>query len=136
LHDTNSFRCVQIIGNYDGDTITVNIPGVHPLLGEKVSVRINGIDTPEIKTSDICEKNAGRAAQRLVANLLKTSKRVDLENIQRDKYFRILADVTADGKSIKSVLLKNRLAYEYHGGTKQKINWCQWAERTPASTNK
>lgn len=132
-HDKNAFRCVKVLKNYDGDTITVEIPEVHPLIGEKISVRVNGIDTPEIKTSNTCEKNAGRAAQRLVENLLKGAKRVDLENIQRDKYFRILADVKADGQSIKDLLIKNQLAYEYHGGTKEKRNWCQWDKRIPAS---
>jgi endonuclease YncB( thermonuclease family) len=136
LHDNNNFRCVQILGNYDGDTITVNIPGVHPLLGEKVSVRVEGIDTPEIKTTDACEKSAGRAAQRLVSNLLKNAKRIDLEKVQRDKYFRILATVSIDGKSLKDTLIKNKLAYEYHGGTKMKVNWCQVNGRLPASLNR
>ena len=35
---------------YDGDTCMFTIPGVHPLFGEKISVRIAGIDTPEIKS--------------------------------------------------------------------------------------
>ncbi len=34
---------------YDGDTCALTIPGVHPLFGEKIAVRIAGIDTPEIK---------------------------------------------------------------------------------------
>lgn len=127
-HDKNNFRCVKVLKNYDGDTITVFVPGVHPLLGENISVRVNGIDTPEIKTSNDCEKTAGRAAQRLVENLLKNSKRVDLENLQRDKYFRILADVKVDGQNLKEILIKNRLAYEYHGGTKEKRNWCLWKD--------
>jgi endonuclease YncB( thermonuclease family) len=31
---------------YDGDTCTFTLPGVHPLFGEKISVRIAGLDTP------------------------------------------------------------------------------------------
>ncbi len=132
-HDRTSFRCVQFVRNYDADTITVNIPGVHPLLGEKVSVRVLGIDTPEIKGTTGCEKAKARTAQRLVENLLKNAKRVDLINVQRDKYFRVLADVVADGKSIKDLMLKNHLAYEYDGGTKAKIDWCQTPKRSTAS---
>ena len=35
--------------NYDGDTITFNLPGLHSIIGEKITVCVNGIDTPEIK---------------------------------------------------------------------------------------
>lgn len=124
-HDAHAFRCVKYLKNYDADTITFNIPGVHPLIGEKISVRVAHIDTPEIRTKDSCEKTAGRTAQRLMESLLKKAKRIDLTNLQRDKYFRILADVIVDGQSIKDILLKNHLAYAYEGGTKRKLNWCK-----------
>jgi micrococcal nuclease len=132
VHDNTNFRCVKVLKNYDGDTITVNIPGVHPLLGEKVSVRIRGIDTAEVKGKAPCEKDAARVARNLVESLTKNAKVVHLENIERDKYFRVLADVVADGKSIKDILIKNQLAVNYEGGTKQKVNWCE-SLRKPAS---
>lgn len=128
-HTATAFNCVKYVKNYDADTITVDIPGIPPLLGKKISVRVAHIDTPEIKTKDVCEKSAGKTAQRLIEKLLKSSKRIDLVNVQRDKYFRILADVEVDGKSLKDVLLKNKLAYSYEGGTKQHLNWCS---RLPA----
>ena len=37
------------VQNYDGDTVTFNLPGLHPIIGEKISIRVNGIDTPEIR---------------------------------------------------------------------------------------
>jgi endonuclease YncB( thermonuclease family) len=113
------------VKNYDADTITVDIPGTHPLIGKNVSVRVAHVDTPEIKTEDLCEKAAGRAAQRLIENILKNAKRIDLVNVERDKYFRILADVEVDGRSLKDILFKNELAYAYEGGTKQHPNWCK-----------
>ena len=42
------------VRNYDGDTITFNLPGLHPIIGEKINIRVNGIDTPEIRGK--CEK--------------------------------------------------------------------------------
>ncbi|MCB0347640.1 MAG: thermonuclease family protein [Bdellovibrionales bacterium] len=131
-HDAHNFRCVKVIKNYDGDTITVNIPKIHPLLGEKVSVRVRGIDTAEVKGKAPCEKDAARTARNLVGSLTKNAKTVDLLNVERDKYFRILADVMVDGKSIKDILLKNQLAVVYDGGTKAKVNWCEYL-RKPAS---
>lgn len=133
-HDVKTFRCVEYIKNYDADTVTFNIPDVHPLLGHKISVRVSGLDTPEIKGKSPCEKDAAKTAQRLVENLLKNAKVINLENIDRDKYFRVLADVVIDGKSLTEILLKNKLAYSYHGETKQQVNWCEFGKtRVPAS---
>lgn len=127
-HSESSFRCVEFERNYDGDTVTFNIPNVHPLFGKDISVRLLGIDTAEIKGKNDCEKTAARTTQRLVESLLKNAKQIDLENVQRDKYFRILADVKVDGKSVSQLLIKNGLAVAYDGGTKKKINWCAVAE--------
>ncbi len=123
-HTKTEFRCVKFVKNYDADTITVDIPGVHPLIGDNISVRVMGIDAPEIKGHLPCEKEASRNAKRLVENILSNAKRIDLVNVEKDKYFRILADVKVDGKNLKDYLLKNQLAYAYYGGTKEKRNWC------------
>lgn len=132
-HDAGTFRCVKYVRNYDADTITFQIPGVHPLLGDNISVRVRHVDTPEIKGQLPCEKEAARTAKRLIENILKNSKRIDLTDIGRDKYFRILANVVADGRSLSEVLIKNKLAYVYEGKTKEKLNWCP---RLPASGKK
>ncbi len=123
-HDDSTFRCVKYVRNYDSDTVTFNIPNVPKIIGEKINVRVAHVDSPEIKGKLPCEKESARTAKRLVENLLKNAKRIDLVNIERDKYFRILADVQFDGKDLKAVLLKNNLAYLYEGKTKEKLNWC------------
>lgn len=120
----NEFNCVKYLYNYDADTIKVDIPSVHWLLGKKISVRVLGVDSPEIHGLNVCEKNAAGKAKERVHELLTKAKRVDLKKIGRDKYFRILADVQADGQSVTQVLLKEGLAYPYNGGTKVKIDWC------------
>lgn len=84
----------------------------------------------EIKGKLPCEKDVARTAKKLIKNIFKNAKRIDLENANKDKYFRILSDVIVDGKSLKDTLLKNNLAYAYEGKTKQKLNWCN---RVPAS---
>lgn len=125
-HDAKTFRCVKYVKNYDGDTVTVSIPATHPLIGENISVRIVGIDTPEKNGKKPCEKERARDAQRLVENLLKRAKEIELRHADRDKYFRILAEVWADGKSIGELLIKNKLAYPYDGGRKPaSIDWCK-----------
>lgn len=134
VHDALSFRCVKFIKNYDADTITVFIPGVHPLLGEKISVRVRSVDAAERKGKRPCEKDRAFAAQELIGKTLEEAKRIDLVNVDRDKYFRILADVEADGKSIRDILVDANLGYSYNGGTKQNVNWCEFGKRrTPTS---
>jgi endonuclease YncB( thermonuclease family) len=125
VHDTSSFRCVKFIKNYDADTITVQIPQVHPLIGDKISVRVRGIDSAEMKGKSPCEKARAKEAQKLVERSLKSAKRIHLTNVERDKYFRILADVEVDGQYIKDILIQRQLAYEYHGQTKRKVDWCK-----------
>ncbi len=135
-HEAKSFRCVKYDRNYDGDTVTFDIPNVHPLFGHNISVRLVGIDTAEIKTKDSCEKKVARTTKNLVESLLKQAKRIDLENVERDKYFRILADVKVDGRSVSEILIKNGLAVPYDGGTRKKVNWCAVASsKEPNSSN-
>ncbi len=117
-HTKASFKCVQYIKNYDGDTVTFNIPGAHPLFGNNISIRVNGLDTPEIRTKNKCEKSKARIAKKLVQNQLRNAKKIDLINIKRGKYFRIVADIIYDGKNLKNIVLKNKLAYPYKGGRK------------------
>ena len=118
------FSDVQFLYCYDGDTCTFSIPGVHPLIGERISVRIKGIDTPEIKGKCIQEKLRAKAVRDLVNQLLRRANRIDLIAVSREKYFRILASVVADGQDISSTLINNGLAVGYLGGTKIK-NWCE-----------
>ncbi len=123
-HKSDSLQCVQYIRNYDADTITVNVPGLHPLLGEKISIRVSGIDTPEIRTKNKCEKEKAKIAKLWVKKVLSNAKRIDLHNIQRGKYFRIVADVYIDGVNLTEILLDKGMGYPYDGGTKKKVNWC------------
>lgn len=123
-HTADSLQCVQYLRNYDADTITVNVPGLHPLLGKKISIRVSGIDTPEMRTKNMCEKEKAKIAKKWVKHVLSTAKRIDLRHIKRGKYFRIVADVFVDGLNLTDILLDKGMGYPYEGGTKRKINWC------------
>ncbi len=62
-HDEANFRCVKYIKNYDADTVTFNIPNIHPLIGKKINIRVSGVDTPEIRTKNKCEKEIDSAEE-------------------------------------------------------------------------
>lgn len=121
---SEDFTNVRYIKNYDGDTITFDIPGVPDIFGKNISVRVYGIDTPEMKGKCDKEKQLARESQLLVEKLLTDSSKVVIKNAQRDKYFRILGEVYADGISISEVLIEQKLAVPYFGDTKTK-NWCE-----------
>ena len=112
------------VRNYDGDTITFNLPGLHPIIGEKISIRVNGLDTPEIKGKCEKEKYDAKQAKEMVADILKDAEQITLRNMERGKYFRIAADVIADGENLGDILVEAGMAVRYDGGKKNK-NWCE-----------
>ena len=112
------------IRNYDGDTITFNLPKLHPIIGEKISIRVNGIDTPEIRGKCEKEKYDAKQAKEMVADILKDAEQIVLRNMERGKYFRIAADVIVDGEDLGDMLVEAGMAIRYDGGKKNK-NWCE-----------
>lgn len=111
------------INNYDGDTVRMDIPGLHPLIGQNISIRIRGIDTPEIRGKCSQEKVKAKKAKRRVRELLVNAKSIIVAQMSRGKYFRIIATITADGVDIGRTLLKEKLAVQYFGG-KKMARWC------------
>ena len=110
--------------NYDGDTVTFNLPGLHPIIGEKISIRVNGIDTPEIRGKCEKEKYDAKQAKEMVTDILKDAERINLKNMERGKYFRIAADVIVDGENLADVLVEAGMAVRYDGG-KKTHKWCE-----------
>ncbi len=130
----NSYQNVQYLDNYDGDTITVDIPGASPLIGEKIHVRLRGVDTPELAKGKCQEeKRIALLAKNRVHSLLKSARVINLHHVERGKYFRILADVEFDGKDLASILLKEDLAIPYSGGTRSH-DWCNGPAPLPAKS--
>ena len=119
----------HVIKVYDADTITIASKLPYPESPMyRLSVRLNGIDTPEIKGKDISdeEKEAAKVARDFVYNLV-FNKFVRLENIQTEKYGRILADVYIGDIHLNEVLINQRYAVRYDGGTKKKpISWLKY----------
>jgi len=106
----------RVTGVYDGDTITIVAYTGHTL--NKFSVRILGIDTPEMRTKSEHEKKLAIKARDYVKTLC-LDKVVQLKNHAKEKYGRVLAEVWVDGVSVGARLIENELAYAYDGGTKR-----------------
>ena len=123
----------RVIKCYDGDTITIAsyLPYKNSEL-YKFSVRINGIDCPEIKSKCVTEKECAQIAKKCVEDKI-LHKMVRLENVSLEKYGRILADVCIDKISIGPWLVNQHLAVRYDGGTKKSPN--DWMDYYIKDTN-
>ena len=110
--------------NYDGDTIRFDLPKYPPIAGDDIRVRVNGIDTPEIKGKCEKEKYDAQQAKEMVADILKDAEQIALKNMERGKYFRIAADVIVDGENLADMLIEAGMAVRYDGG-KKTHKWCE-----------
>ena len=122
--DYGDYQGAVYVSNYDGDTIKFDLPGLHPIIGKKINIRVNGIDTPEIRGKCEQEKYSAEQAREMVADILKDAEKIDLKNMERGKYFRIAADVFADGESLAEMLVEAGMAIRYNGG-KKTHKWCE-----------
>jgi endonuclease YncB( thermonuclease family) len=114
----------QVIKVYDGDTMTIaaRLPyNESPLY--RFSVRLLGIDSPEIKGKTTEEKEAAKKSQKALEDLI-LNKIVYLKDKSHEKYGRILANIYIDVDSsenqihVNKWMLDNKYAYEYNGKTK------------------
>lgn len=107
-----------VIKVYDGDTITIasKMPFINSPI-YRFSVRLSGIDSPEIKGKTIIEKELAINARDALQNKIM-NKTITLKNVSLEKYGRILADVYCDGIHINQWMLDNKFALPYDGGTK------------------
>lgn len=119
----------KVVKIYDGDTITIaaKLPySSSPLY--RFSVRLNGIDTPELHTKNLEEKEmAEKARDALKMQIM--NKEVELKNTKTEKYGRLLADVYCENFYINEWLVNERFAVKYDGGTKKTpVSWKKYKE--------
>lgn len=102
----------RVVCVYDGDSVTV----VAYYQGElqKFSVRIRGVDAPEIRSSNPRERILAKKAKAFTESVC-SQRVVRLKNFGSDKYGRVLADVWVDGKSVGSSLIAAGFARVWDG---------------------
>lgn len=106
---------------HDGDTLFVDVPEWPPIIGDRIGVRILGIDTPELHDKRPAVRAKAIHARNVVESIVSKGQKVVLKDVSRDKYFRVDAKLIVDGKDVGELLLKRKLAHPYDGGT--KIEW-------------
>lgn len=112
----------EVTSIYDADTFRATILGWPPIIGKRVSIRVSGVDAPEIRSKCQREKEMAREAKQYVVSLLRNAKVIELRNIQRGKYFRILADVYIDDFSLSNKIIQSGYGRAYDGVVRS--GWC------------
>lgn len=90
----------KVVSVNDGDTITVLRDG------RQVKIRLYGIDSPE-KGQDF-----GQKARELTAALV-AGRSVDIEQMDTDRYGRIVGLVEVNGQSLNRLIVQNGFAWVY-----------------------
>lgn len=108
---------------YDGDTCTFTLPGIDPLIGWQIPVRLRGVDAPEIRGSCQEENEQALQARAVARATLEKAKTIILRRVERGKYFRIVAEVEIDGQDLGTLLVESGLALRWNGEG-PKPNWC------------
>lgn len=80
-------------------------------------LRLRGVDTPELRTKSENEKKMAIAA-RDYAKELVFEKEVEIKEVEREKYGRLLCDVYIEGKSLCDLLISAGHGRPYSGGTR------------------
>ena len=108
----------RLVNIYDGDTFRVDIDSFPAIIGKNMPIRIYGIDTPEIRGTRT--KDLANQAKRFTQLALQNAKKIELRNMRRGKYFRIIAEVWIDGNNLGKMLIQEKLAKPYFGGKRPR----------------
>lgn len=95
---------------HDGDSLVVN----------RERIRIADIDTPELNSACVAERDLAQRARRLLhAHLEKGGYQIHRDG--KDRYGRTLAIVTIDGRSVGDMLVAAGVARTWSG---RREPWC------------
>lgn len=119
----SSILVAHFMGCYDGDNCRFITQECDCVFDNRMTVRLRGIDTPEIKGKCAWEKAAAKKARDRLRGILKSAMVIVMTDVALDKYRRVLAHVIADGVDVSAVLITEGLGREYYGRTKRK-GWC------------
>ena len=129
LADYGSVRVDEVASVLDGDTIRVTVDEWPPIIGERIPVRIAGINAPERRSR--CNTEAEKERERELAadariypvERLRGADVIELRQIERGSFYRIIAQVWVDGEDIGAEMLAEGHALPYQPGRGGKA-WC------------
>lgn len=125
----------KVLDVYDGDTITITVKVDDQYY--RMNCRLNGLDTPELKSHDEMEKIAGKMARKHLINMItkgNISLEITRDEIRKicadsnsillikcfdfDKYGRLLVEIHDSTGCLNDKMIDDGFAGRYDGGTK------------------
>lgn len=117
-----NYSPLKVNSVYDADTFRVDLSGWPDVVGKNIPIRVLGVDAPEIRGKCEKEKIAAKKARQFTVDALNNARVIELRNIQRGKYFRLLADVFINNNNLASLLINAGHGRFYDGG--KRDGWC------------
>ncbi|KTG26223.1 hypothetical protein AWR38_17780 [Idiomarina sp. WRN-38] len=127
--DYGSVRVDEVTSVLDGDTFRATVDEWPAVIGERIPVRISGINAPERRSR--CDTEAEKERERELAadariylvERLRGAETIELRRIERGSFFRIIAEVWADGENVGEEMLEEGYALPYVEGAGGRA-WC------------
>ena len=113
-------KCVKC---YDADTIHIVIKFADEL--QRFKCRLIGIDSAEMKSHNIKEKQHAIKAKEYLSDLI-LNKIIYIKCGLFDKYGRLLITIFHNNKNINEHLIETKYAYVYDGKTKREFD--EWSQ--------
>lgn len=111
----------SVLSVYDGDTFRANINSLSPILGNNIAIRLANIDTPEMKDKCLNVREKAVKARDFLREKMKQANHIEIRDIMRGKYFRIVGTLFLDGIDIGQEMINLKLAKPYK--EKRKNKW-------------
>jgi micrococcal nuclease len=126
------YKC-KIIKVIDGDTVDIDIDlGFNVILSNQ-RVRLNGLDTPESRTTNLEEKPRGLLSKKKVEEKLPVGAWVKINTTKddsNDKFGRTLGEfILDDGTNVNNWLIENNYAVAYIGQNKELVQGAHQANK-------
>ena len=116
----------KVLKVLDGDTVEIDLDLGFNIILANQKVRLNGIDTPESRTTNTEEKPRGLLSKKKLTEKLPVGSWQTIQTMKADsnddKFGRILGVfLMEDGKSLNQWMVDNNYAVAYLGENKELV---------------
>ena len=107
------YKIKEIVKVIDGDTVDILIDLGFSVY-HKERVRLSGIDTPEMNSKNVLEKEMAKKAKTFITTWLKEQKNLTIKTYKDDKYGRLLGEIFGNGGvCVNNLLMEKGFAWNY-----------------------
>jgi len=111
VSESTQLEVLKVTKVHDGDTFKVNLNCDLDLFCKDIPIRPTGYDAVELTSAE--NKADAIAAREQLRDLLINAQRIELRNVKRGKYFRLVADVYIDNIKLSDIMLDTGLVKPY-----------------------